>query len=96
VLFSQTEAEGQPLYSSEGRKPEGKTNNGEAIGYRIPAVSQRRTMRGSCASSVCWTFVALTLLTLIALFVWHFNGGALAWFLVEPERRCESPQRHHN
>lgn len=30
---------------------------------------------------VCWTFVALTLLTLISLFVWHFTGDALAWLM---------------
>jgi len=30
---------------------------------------------------VCWTFVALTLLTLISLFVWHFTGQALAWLM---------------
>jgi hypothetical protein len=31
--------------------------------------------------AVCWTFVALTLLTLISLFVWHFTGAALAWLM---------------
>jgi len=30
---------------------------------------------------VCWTFVLLTLLTLISLFVWHFTGEALAWLM---------------
>ncbi len=31
--------------------------------------------------AVCWTFVGLTLLTLISLFVWHFTGTALAWLM---------------
>jgi len=31
--------------------------------------------------AVCWTFVALTLLTLISLFVWHFTGASLAWLM---------------
>ena len=31
--------------------------------------------------AVCWTFVVLTLLTLISLFVWHFTGAALAWLM---------------
>jgi hypothetical protein len=31
--------------------------------------------------AVCWTFVALTLLTLISLFVWHFTGVTLAWLM---------------
>jgi hypothetical protein len=31
--------------------------------------------------AVCWTFVALTLLTLISLFVWHFTGATLAWLM---------------
>lgn len=31
--------------------------------------------------AICWTFVSLTLLTLISLFVWHFTGEALAWLM---------------
>jgi hypothetical protein len=31
--------------------------------------------------AVCWTFVGLTLLTLISLFVWHFTGASLAWLM---------------
>lgn len=31
--------------------------------------------------ATCWTFVALTLLTLISLFVWHFAGASLAWLM---------------
>ncbi len=31
--------------------------------------------------AVCWTFVLLTLITLISLFVWHFTGQALAWLM---------------
>lgn len=30
---------------------------------------------------VCWLFVALTLITLISLFVWHFTGASLAWLM---------------
>jgi hypothetical protein len=31
--------------------------------------------------AVCWTFVGLTFLTLISLFVWHFTGASLAWLM---------------
>jgi hypothetical protein len=31
--------------------------------------------------AVCWTFVGLTLLTLMSLFVWHFTGASLAWLM---------------
>jgi DNA-binding transcriptional regulator YiaG len=31
--------------------------------------------------AVCWTFVALTLITLMSLFVWHFTGASLAWLM---------------
>lgn len=31
--------------------------------------------------AVCWTFVLLTLITLISLFVWHFSGSSLAWLM---------------
>ncbi len=31
--------------------------------------------------TVCWTFVVLTLITLISLFVWHFTGAPLVWLM---------------
>jgi hypothetical protein len=31
--------------------------------------------------TMCWIFVALTVLTLISLFVWHLSGEALAWLM---------------
>jgi hypothetical protein len=31
--------------------------------------------------AVCWTFVGLTFVTLISLFVWHFTGASLAWLM---------------
>jgi hypothetical protein len=31
--------------------------------------------------AVCWTFVLLTLITLISLFIWHLQGDALAWLM---------------
>lgn len=30
---------------------------------------------------VCWTFVLLTMVTLVSLFVWHFTGQSLAWLM---------------
>jgi hypothetical protein len=44
-------------------------------------VASRAQEHARLLFAVCWTFVALTLLTLISLFVWHFAGAALAWLM---------------
>src|SRR6266446_3130411 len=44
-------------------------------------VASRAQEHARLLFAVCWTFVALTLLTLISLFVWHFAGALLAWLM---------------
>ncbi len=44
-------------------------------------VAARAQKHARLLFAVCWTFVLLTLLTLISLFVWHFTGQALAWLM---------------
>jgi hypothetical protein len=44
-------------------------------------VASRAQEHARLLFAVCWTFVALTLLTLISLFVWHFAGASLAWLM---------------
>jgi hypothetical protein len=44
-------------------------------------VASRAQEHARLLFAVCWTFVGLTLLTLISLFVWHFTGTSLAWLM---------------
>jgi hypothetical protein len=44
-------------------------------------VASRAQEHARLLFAVCWTFVVLTLLTLISLFVWHFTGVTLAWLM---------------
>ncbi len=44
-------------------------------------VAARAQKHARLLFAVCWTFVLLTLITLISLFVWHFTGQALAWLM---------------
>ena len=44
-------------------------------------VASRAQEHARLLFGVCWTFVGLTLLTLISLFVWHFTGASLAWLM---------------
>src|SRR6266480_380448 len=44
-------------------------------------VAARAQKHARLLFAVCWTFVVLTLITLISLFVWHFTGQALAWLM---------------
>jgi len=44
-------------------------------------VAARAQKHARLLFAICWTFVVLTLITLISLFVWHLTGGALAWLM---------------
>jgi hypothetical protein len=44
-------------------------------------VASRAQEHARLLFTVCWTFVGLTLVTLISLFVWHFTGASLAWLM---------------
>ncbi len=44
-------------------------------------VASRSQQHRRLLYGVCWTFIGLTTLTLISLFVWHFQGAALAWLM---------------
>jgi len=44
-------------------------------------VASRSKQHAGWLYTVCWTFVVLTLLTLVSLFVWHFTGQSLAWLM---------------
>src|SRR5713101_1500235 len=44
-------------------------------------VAARAQKHARLLFAVCWTFVVLTLITLISLFVWHFTGASLAWLM---------------
>jgi hypothetical protein len=44
-------------------------------------VASRAQEHARLLFAVCWTFVILTLVTLISLFVWHFTGASLAWLM---------------